>query len=211
MLLRQQSLIEDAAVEAVIVPGVRWQRARVAAAVGARLTVLHLAPGHHLVVAMAHLLVALHVVDAIRAQLLVGVVRRQRHHALRPGGDNAALLNARVLPTSEVLLLAHQSVQALHFLGRQVRVCEAALARVLLPWRDIFELNMVLVKVLDDANIIVLDTITLALSGHGVIRHLRAVEAARVGLNHVVEHLIIQILGVTHLGIILLAHIDTVV
>lgn len=88
---------------------------------------------------------------------------------------------------------------------------EAALARVrLTAGCDVLELDVVLVEVLDDANVVVLD-VTFVLSGKRVIRDLRAVETTRVRLNHVVEHLSIQILGVSHLGILLLSNVHTVV
>lgn len=67
LLIRQQSLVQNASVEAVIISRVCWERARITALVGARLAVLHLTARHHLVVAVAHLLVTLHVVDAVRA------------------------------------------------------------------------------------------------------------------------------------------------
>ena len=91
-------------------------------------------------------------------------------------------------------------------------MCEATFGTVCLVAArlDVLKLNVVLIKVLDNTNVVVLD-VALILSGHGVVRHLRAVKASRISLNHVVEHLIIQILGVSYLGIVLLSDVDTVV
>ena len=61
LLLGQQGLIQNASIEAVLVPGMRRQRTGVARAIRRRMTVLHVSTRHHLVVAGAHSFVALHV------------------------------------------------------------------------------------------------------------------------------------------------------
>lgn len=79
--------------------------------------------------------------------------------------------------------------------------------------RHVLELYVVLVEVLDDADIVVLDVaILLHFPRHRVVSgHLLPVEASRVGLDHVLNELAIQILCIRHVCIVLFCNVDTVV
>ena len=70
---------------------------------------------------------------------------------------------------------------------------------------------MVLVEILDHTNIVVLDILLIVWPRHRIIGHLLSVEASRIGLDHILNHLIVQILRILHVRIVLFCNVNTIV
>ena len=76
----------------------------------------------------------------------------------------------------------------------------------------ILQLDVVLVEILNHADVVVLNIRRLViLSRHRVVRHLGAVEASGIRLNHILNHLVIQTRLVLHVRIILFCNVNAVV
>jgi hypothetical protein len=107
---------------------------------------------------------------------------------------DALLLRQRVVLGRHVLLLAHQTIEALYVVRAQLVRLEVAVHRlgVRRAARHVLQLNMIGIEVLNDSDVVALPAghRHIAIVHHHVVlhvglhvgRHLRSVEASRAGL-----------------------------